>query len=136
MLRALAAALLILANIAAAAELTVSAAASLTNAFQDIGKAYEKTNPADKVRFNFGASGSLLQQIARGAPVDVLLRPDDILHDDASPLQARVLHKAFRGAAFLYTLQLPGGGRVLSLVPMSFTKLRSIFSVLNGSRWR
>jgi iron(III) transport system ATP-binding protein len=27
------------------------------------------------------------------------------------------LHKAFRGAAFLYTLQLPGGGRVLSLVP-------------------
>ena len=49
--------------------------------------------------------------------MDVLLRPDDILHDDASPLQARVLHKAFRGAEFLYTLQLPGGGRVLSLVP-------------------
>ena len=53
----------------------------------------------------------------QGTAVDVLLRPDDILHDDASPLQARVLHKAFRGAAFLYTLQLPGGGRVLSLVP-------------------
>ena len=52
-----------------------------------------------------------------GTAVDVLLRPDDILHDDASPLQARVLHKAFRGAEFLYTLQLPGGGRVLSLVP-------------------
>jgi iron(III) transport system ATP-binding protein len=49
--------------------------------------------------------------------VDVLLRPDDILHDDASPLQARVLHKAFRGAEFLYTLELPQGGRVLSLVP-------------------
>lgn len=54
---------------------------------------------------------------ARGTVVDVLLRPDDILHDDASPLQAQVLHKAFRGAEFLYTLQLPGGGRVLSLVP-------------------
>ena len=54
---------------------------------------------------------------AQGSTVDVLLRPDDILHDDASPLQARVLHKAFRGAEFLYTLQLPGGGRVLSLVP-------------------
>ena len=53
----------------------------------------------------------------RGTAVDVLLRPDDILHDDSSPLQARVLHKAFRGAEFLYTLQLPGGGRVLSLVP-------------------
>jgi iron(III) transport system ATP-binding protein len=54
---------------------------------------------------------------SQGATVDVLLRPDDILHDDASLLQAQVLHKAFRGAEFLYTLQLPGGGRVLSLVP-------------------
>jgi iron(III) transport system ATP-binding protein len=53
----------------------------------------------------------------QGTAVDVLLRPDDILHDDASPLQARVLHKTFRGAEFLYTLQLPDGGRVLSLVP-------------------
>ncbi len=53
----------------------------------------------------------------RGARVDVLLRPDDILHDDASALQAEVLHKAFRGAEFLYTLKLPTGGRVMSLVP-------------------
>ena len=52
-----------------------------------------------------------------GTVVDVLLRPDDVLHDDASPLQAKVLHKAFRGAAFLYTLQLPDGGQVYSLVP-------------------
>jgi iron(III) transport system ATP-binding protein len=58
-----------------------------------------------------------VQDLPRGTAVDVLLRPDDILHDDSSPLQARVLHKAFRGAEFLYTLQLPGGGRVLSLVP-------------------
>ena len=55
--------------------------------------------------------------LPRGTEVDVLLRPDDILHDDSSALQARVVHKAFRGAEFLYTLQLPGGGRVLSLVP-------------------
>ena len=52
-----------------------------------------------------------------GSAVDVLLRPDDILHDDASALQAEVMHKAFRGAAFLYTLRLPAGGRVMSLVP-------------------
>jgi iron(III) transport system ATP-binding protein len=56
-------------------------------------------------------------QAAPGATVDVLLRPDDILHDDTSPLQARVLTKAFRGAAFIYTLELPGGGRVMSFVP-------------------
>ncbi len=53
----------------------------------------------------------------KGAAVDVLLRPDDILHDDAGALKAEVLHKAFRGAEFLYTLRLPAGGRVMSLVP-------------------
>lgn len=53
----------------------------------------------------------------QGAEVDVLIRPDDILHDDVSPLRAEVLHKAFRGAEILYTLRLPAGGRVLSLVP-------------------
>ena len=52
-----------------------------------------------------------------GHPVDVLIRPDDIVHDDASSVQAAVLHKAFRGADILYTLRLPGGGTALSLVP-------------------
>jgi molybdate transport system substrate-binding protein len=61
---------------AGAIDLTVSAAASLTNAFQEIGKAYEKAHPGDKVLFNFGASGSLLQQISRGAPVDVFASAD------------------------------------------------------------
>jgi iron(III) transport system ATP-binding protein len=61
-----------------------------------------------------GSSCTLLDS---GTPVDVLLRPDDVLHDDAAPLQAEVVAKAFRGAEFLYTLQLPSGARVLSLVP-------------------
>jgi molybdate transport system substrate-binding protein len=61
---------------AAAGELIVSAAASLTNAFNEIGKAYEKANPNTRVLFNFGSSGSLLQQISRGAPVDVFASAD------------------------------------------------------------
>lgn len=52
-----------------------------------------------------------------GCEVDVLLRPDDIVHDDRSPLQAEVLHKAFRGADILYSLRLKSGAEVLSLVP-------------------
>ena len=52
-----------------------------------------------------------------GCTVDILLRPDDIVHDDASPVQAEVLHKAFRGADILYTLRLASGNEVLSLVP-------------------
>ncbi|MBE7419356.1 MAG: ABC transporter ATP-binding protein [Ideonella sp.] len=52
-----------------------------------------------------------------GCQVDVLLRPDDVVHDDASRVTAQVLAKAFRGAEFLYTLRLPSGAKVLSLVP-------------------
>lgn len=51
------------------------------------------------------------------APVEVLLRPDDIVHDDAATLKARVLAKVFRGAEILYTLELDDGTRLLSLVP-------------------
>ena len=54
---------------------------------------------------------------APGGELTVLLRPDDVVHDDASPIQAQVLRKAFRGAQFLYTLQLPSGQRLLALVP-------------------
>ncbi len=53
----------------------------------------------------------------KGSAVEVLLRPDDIVHDDTSPLQATVKHKAFRGAEILYTLRLASGAIVLSLVP-------------------
>ena len=54
---------------------------------------------------------------ARGDKVDVLLRPDDVIHDDDSPVLATVLSRAFLGAEFLYTLRLNGGSRVLALVP-------------------
>jgi iron(III) transport system ATP-binding protein len=50
-------------------------------------------------------------------PVEVLLRPDDVVHDDASALRAEVLRKAFRGAGILYTLRLPSGAELQSLVP-------------------
>jgi iron(III) transport system ATP-binding protein len=55
--------------------------------------------------------------LVTGTAVDVLIRPDDILHDDGSEMTARVLEKAFRGAQFLYTLELESKARVLSLVP-------------------
>ncbi len=53
----------------------------------------------------------------KGCSVDVLLRPDDVIHDDASSMKAEVLHKAFRGAEILYTLRLDSGRKVLALVP-------------------
>ena len=65
--------------------------------------------------------GELATQMLRGAPageaVDLLVRPDDIVHDDDSPWKAEVAAKAFRGADFVYTLKLGSGTEVLSLVP-------------------
>jgi len=52
-----------------------------------------------------------------GSDVDVLLRPDDVVHDDASDQTAIVLNKAFRGAEILYSLALDDGTKLLSLVP-------------------
>jgi iron(III) transport system ATP-binding protein len=47
----------------------------------------------------------------------VLLRADDIVHDDDAPVKAQIMRKAFRGADFLYTLQLRSGETVLAQVP-------------------
>jgi molybdate transport system substrate-binding protein len=54
-------------------ELTVSAAASLTDALNEIRPLFEATNPDVRLRFNFGASGVLGQQIREGAPVDLFV---------------------------------------------------------------
>jgi molybdate transport system substrate-binding protein len=62
--------------LACAQQLTVSAAASLTDAFKEIAPRFEAAKPGVTVRFNFAASGVLLQQIVQGAPVDVFASAD------------------------------------------------------------
>ena len=52
-----------------------------------------------------------------GALVDVLIRPDDIVHDDDSEESAIVVEKAFRGADFLYFLRMDSGIEVMCLAP-------------------
>jgi len=66
---------------AAAQQITVSAAASLTDAFKLLGPQFEATKPGVTVRFNFAASGALLQQISQGAPVDVFASADQTTMD-------------------------------------------------------
>jgi len=76
-----------------------------------------------QLKTELGVLDGLVQLVCPGdgsagsCQVDVLLRPDDIVHDDDSPLLAEVENKAFRGADFLYSLKLPSGQRALSLVP-------------------
>jgi iron(III) transport system ATP-binding protein len=48
---------------------------------------------------------------------DVLLRADDIVHDDDAPVKAQITRKAFRGSEFLYTLRLASGETLMTHVP-------------------
>lgn len=52
-----------------------------------------------------------------GCDVSVLIRPEDIVHDDNSPHYAKVVSKTFRGPTILYVLQLDSGETVQALVP-------------------
>ena len=85
---ALCAFLLLLAGGAHADDLVVSAASSLTNAFQDIAKAYEAQHPDTHVVLNFASSDTLLRQIAQGAPADVFASADEATMDAAQARHA------------------------------------------------
>lgn len=63
-----------------AAELTVFAAASLTDSLKQIAADYEKQS-ADKIIFNFGASSTLARQIEEGAPADIFFSADEVKMD-------------------------------------------------------
>lgn len=69
--------------VVSAQQITVSTAASLTDAFKELGPKFEASQPGSTVRFNFAASGVLLQQISQGAPVDVFVSADQDTMDRA-----------------------------------------------------
>ena len=81
------AALVLLPTRARAADLTVSAAASLTNALRELGPTFEAQHPGTTVVFNFAASDALVAQITQGAPVDVFVSADQQAMDRADALQ-------------------------------------------------
>lgn len=68
---------------AQAGSLTVSAAISLTEAFREVAEGFQQRHPDTAIHFNFAASGVLLQQIARGAPVDLFASADQETMDTA-----------------------------------------------------
>jgi molybdate transport system substrate-binding protein len=67
-----------------AAELTVSAASSLANAFGDVARAFEQRHAGDKVALNYAASDVLLRQVELGAPADVFASADEATMDRAA----------------------------------------------------
>ncbi|MGD9016659.1 MAG: ABC transporter ATP-binding protein [Desulfobacterales bacterium] len=71
-----------------------------------------------RVRTGLGLlEGRFTYPCSNGCPAKVLIRPEDVAHDDDSPHQAEILQKHFRGPSILYMLKLSSGERVLSIVP-------------------
>lgn len=61
--------------------------------------------------------GRFTYPCSNGCPAKVLIRPEDVAHEDDSPHKAEILQKNFRGPSILYVLKLSSGERVLSIVP-------------------
>ncbi|MBA3581040.1 MAG: ABC transporter ATP-binding protein [Gammaproteobacteria bacterium] len=73
-----------------------------------------------RVETEFGIFGysKTRESLTAGDTVHILVRPDDVIHDDLTPkIMAVVTEKAFRGADFLYTLRLPTGQALMCLAP-------------------
>lgn len=75
--------MLLISPAAMAADLVVSAASSLTNAFQAVASRYEVRHPQTHVVLNFASSDTLMRQIAHGAPADVFASADQVAMDRA-----------------------------------------------------
>lgn len=96
---------------ASAAELVVSAAASLGNAFTELKPAFEAAHPGASVSLNLGASGALLQQIAKGAPADVFASADQESMDAAQRRGLLAAGKRMNFASNSLVLIVPSGGK-------------------------
>ncbi|WP_431637142.1 molybdate ABC transporter substrate-binding protein [Dyella sp. KULCS107] len=95
---------------ARADDLVVSAASSLTNAFQNVAKAYEEQHPGTHVVLNFGSSDTLLRQIANGAPADVFASADQVAMNKAQSQGAITAGSRVDFAANQLVLIVPAGG--------------------------
>ncbi len=119
---------LVLACPALAGELTVSAAASLTDAFNECKPLFEKANPGTTLVFNFAASGPLLKQIEQGAPVDVFASADQKTMDDAAGknLIDAASRKNFAQNALVLAIPASGGAAVTNLASLTDPKVAKI----------
>ena len=89
----LATAVLLATTLVHAVEVTVFAAASLTDSLKEIAATYEKQSN-DKIVFNFGASSTLARQIEEGAPADLFFSADEAKMDELE--KKGLIHKETR----------------------------------------
>lgn len=113
---------------AQAADVTVSAAASLTNAFKELAPGFEAQNPGTQVLFNFASSDALLAQIAKGAPVDVFASADQETMDRAEQQKLLVAgsRRNFVGNTLVLVTPLEGGLPLTALADLAKPAVKRI----------
>jgi molybdate transport system substrate-binding protein len=128
LLRRLLTAAAVLPLAASAQSLTVSAAASLTDAFKEIGAKFAAGQPGVTVRFNFAASGVLIQQIAQGAPVDVFASADQETMDRGvnDKLLDAATRRDFAANAVVLITPAQGGPAIGALADLARPEVRRI----------
>ncbi|MFA7383145.1 MAG: molybdate ABC transporter substrate-binding protein [Desulfurivibrionaceae bacterium] len=103
-------------------ELIVSAAASLTESFKEIGRSFMAKNPGVTVRFNFAGSGPLLQQIVQGAPADIFASADQ-----------ETMDKGEKGGFILPESRMNFAGNSLVLIaPAKMTSVTGLGDLKSG----
>lgn len=108
--------------------LTVSAAASLTEAFREIGARFETSRPGTTLRFNFASSGVLIQQILQGAPVDVFASADQETMDRGVAQKAidADTRRDFAANALVMVVPARGGPALTGLPDLATPPVRRI----------
>src|SRR5580704_2612397 len=104
-------------------EVTVSAAISLKDSLDEIGKLYEKAHPGAKISFNYAGSGTLQRQIEQGAPVDIFFSAAEKQMDD---LQSKDLVDAGTRRNIV-------ANQLVLIVPASDTAIHSFQDLSNVS---
>ncbi len=112
---------------AAPAEITVFAAASLTDALQEIAAAYEKAT-GDKVVFNFAASSALARQIQEGAPADLFFSADEAKMDDLEKrgLLAKGTRRSLLSNTLVIVVPADSGLTIASPADLAASKVRAL----------
>jgi len=112
---------------ASAAEITVFAAASLSDACKEIAPLYTRAT-GDTLRFNFGASGALARQIKEGAPADVIFSADELRVDQLEKAGLLLLgtRRTLLANTLVVVVSADGGAPVKTLADLSKADVRRI----------
>ena len=76
-----------------------------------------KITDSSHIKCILGDFVGMVDQYNKDTKVDLLIRPDDIIHDDDSLFSAKVTGKTFRGSDFLYELELKDGQKIFCFAP-------------------